>query len=81
MFVTAQLAVKGGYFLKDVALFDSAFYNYTTDVASVRIDPTFTSKPNSARCEVCMLMFSVSEGNGSPDPPASRERVREHRRR
>ena len=32
-----QHFVQGGYFLKDIALFDSAFYNYTTDVANVSI--------------------------------------------
>ncbi|KAI0442806.1 polyketide synthase [Xylaria telfairii] len=33
-----RVAVQGGYFLKDIALFDSAFYNYSTDTANA-MDP------------------------------------------
>ncbi|KAI0015263.1 polyketide synthase [Xylariomycetidae sp. FL0641] len=42
-------SVKGGYFLNDIALFDSAFYNYTTDVANA-MDP-----------QIRMLLESVYE--------------------
>ncbi|KAK8124331.1 uncharacterized protein PG998_000090 [Apiospora kogelbergensis] len=46
---TGRHFVKGGHFLKDVALFDSAFFNYTTDVA------------NSMDPQIRMLLESVYE--------------------
>ncbi|AEO67408.1 polyketide synthase [Thermothielavioides terrestris NRRL 8126] len=46
---SGKFHVKGGYFLKDISRFDSAFYNLTTDVADA-MDP-----------QVRMLLESVYE--------------------
>ncbi|KAI0481329.1 polyketide synthase [Xylariaceae sp. FL0804] len=55
-----RIQVEGGYFLKDIASFDSAFYNYTTDVANA-MDP-----------QIRMLLESVYESVDDAGIPIQR---------
>ena len=71
-----QHFVQGGYFLKDIALFDSAFYNYTTDVANVSIPMllnndaiNFDNPLQSMDPQIRMLLESVYESVEDGESP------------